>query len=42
MSRAVMQTLQQVAWPPAEQAASGPAKTAPRVDVAAKLRGLWT
>ena len=41
MSRAVMATLQQVAFPKAEVSPHGPAVDAPRLDVAAKLRSFW-
>jgi DNA helicase-2/ATP-dependent DNA helicase PcrA len=38
----VMAAFDAVAWPAAEQAAQADAKALPRVDVAARLRGLWS
>jgi DNA helicase-2/ATP-dependent DNA helicase PcrA len=42
MSRAVMACLEPVTWPEAEDAAAAPVRGAARVDVAAKLRGMWS
>jgi DNA helicase II / ATP-dependent DNA helicase PcrA len=41
MTRAVMATLQPVTWPLAEAATADSVIDAPRVDIAARLRGFW-
>jgi ATP-dependent DNA helicase UvrD/PcrA len=42
MTRAVMACLEAAVWPPAEAPEPGPSANAPRVDVAARLRGMWS
>jgi DNA helicase-2/ATP-dependent DNA helicase PcrA len=42
MTRAVMARLAQTTWPPAEAAEAVPKANAPRVDVAGRLRGMWS
>jgi DNA helicase II / ATP-dependent DNA helicase PcrA len=42
MTRAVMRSLAQVTWPPAEGARQAPAREAAAVDVAGKLRAMWS
>jgi len=42
MTRAVMARLEPLAWPPAEANEALPPADAPRVDVAARLRGMWS
>ena len=42
MTRAVMARLAQVVWPPAEATEAVTPGNAPRVDVAGRLRGLWS
>ncbi|HKI64139.1 MAG TPA: ATP-dependent helicase [Burkholderiales bacterium] len=42
LTRALMQRLQPVVWPEADEAETAPAREAPPIDVAAALRGLWS
>jgi len=42
MSRAVMARLEPAVWPPAEANEALPPADAPRVDVAGRLRGMWS
>jgi DNA helicase II / ATP-dependent DNA helicase PcrA len=41
ISRSVLAKLEQMTWPAGDATTSAAAETAPRVDVARKLRGLW-
>jgi DNA helicase-2/ATP-dependent DNA helicase PcrA len=42
LTREVMARLEQTVWPEAQAAEPGAMSSAPRVDVAAKLRGMWS
>jgi DNA helicase-2/ATP-dependent DNA helicase PcrA len=42
LTREVMARLEQTVWPEAQIAEASPAASAPRVDIASKLRGMWS
>ena len=42
LTRAVLARLQELTWPAAEAATSAPTLAAPAVDVASRLRGMWS